>query len=60
MCLLDFFKGVRKGGKPVKLHILFSGIVVGRFKYGKMCDHKMDKLFANNSVEALIREIKSY
>ena len=38
----------------LKLHLLFLGIVVGRFKWEKWGDHQKKKLFINNAFEAQI------
>ena len=60
MCLLNISQAVGEEGAEVKLHKLFSGILVWRFKCGKMCHHQKEKSFVNNSVETLIREIRAY
>ena len=39
MCLLDLFQGAGvRGWEAVEIACTFFGIVVGRFKYGKMGD----------------------
>ena len=60
MCLLNISQAVGEEGAEVKLHKLFSGILVWRFKCGKMRHHQKEKSFVNNSVETLIREIRDY
>ena len=43
-----------RGWEAVETAYTFFGIVVGRFKYGKMGDHQKKKFFINNTVEAVV------